>query len=398
MGNYTMKKPCILIMLHCEQDTGYAIGSLERAFEAAALRAGYESNQILWSYTQVVTPSDKTFQMGYYTSEDAEMLASIHKVHTIDTILAFDMPYPTPVGRQAHILGIKNIVSYWGASMSSINTGVKWLAKKAEWIFRKASAPTRFIFESEAMRLTATKGRGVPNGRTCVISLGVDTDLYKPCEGSKYAHSQFNIPEHRRIIFFSGHMEERKGVRVLVETMNSLDRIGKIEPFHLLICGNKGNESLPYEQLASNPKTRSHITFAGYRNDIPQLMQSSFLGAIASTGWDSFTMSSVEMLSSGLPIIVSELQGLKETIEPGICGEYIEPGKASQLAQHILNYNNDPDRYTTHCIEARRRATNLFSKETQIERIAHELISGRSRNQHTETGAPSKSYAPEGPQ
>jgi glycosyltransferase involved in cell wall biosynthesis len=364
----------ILIMLHCEQNTGYAVGSLERAFEAAAISSGFAPENILWSYSSVFSKGARIFELGYYSAEDTLKLQKIHNEYPIETILAFDMPYPTAIAKKAHNLGISNIVSYWGASMSSLNRGLKLIAKKLEWNLRKRSAPTLFIFESEAMRLTAIQGRGVPKPRTQVIPLGVDTNTFKPSPKSRYAHDHFNIPAHRNIIFFSGHMEERKGVRVLIEAMNTLKSLGAIEPFHLLICGNKGSESLPYEDLIAHPDTRNHITFAGYRSDIPQLMQSSFLGVIASTGWDSFTMSSVEMMSTGLPLIVSDLQGLRETTVPHQTGLYIKPGDYRDLAHKIIFYSCNRAIYEKHSMQARERAVSRFSIEIQVARLKSTLI------------------------
>jgi glycosyltransferase involved in cell wall biosynthesis len=360
----------ILIMLHCEQNTGYAIGSLERAFEAAAISSGFAPENILWSYSSVFSKGARIFELGYYSAEDTLKLQKIHNEYPIETILAFDMPYPTAIAKKAHNLGISNIVSYWGASMSSLNRGLKLIAKKLEWNLRKRSAPTLFIFESEAMRLTAVEGRGIPRQRTQVIPLGVDINTFKPHFKSQYAHDELNIPAHRKIIFFSGHMEERKGVRVLVETMNTLKKLDAIEPFHLLICGNKNSESLPYESIIFDTETRNHITFAGYRNDIPRLMQSAFVGVIASTGWDSFTMSSIEMMACGLPLIVSDLQGLKETIVPNQTGMYIQPGDHEDLAKIILYYLQNPRVYLKHSLGARERVISRFSVERQVESLS----------------------------
>jgi glycosyltransferase involved in cell wall biosynthesis len=275
-----MSEKHILIMLHCEQHTGYAIGALERVFEQAALSSGYASDRILWSYPKVFSPENNIFELGYYERKDALKLEEIHRTFPIDTILAFDMPYPTPVVKRARKLGISRVISYWGGSMSGLNHGLKLFAKRLEWYLRKRSAPNLFIFESEAMRLTAVQGRGVPKKRTRVVPLGVDTNIYTPDAGSKYAHDQLGIPRDRKIIFYSGHMEERKGVRVLIEAMNTLRKLNAIEPFHLLICGNKGSQSVPYEALISDSVTRDHVTFAGYREDVPALMQSAFLGVI----------------------------------------------------------------------------------------------------------------------
>ncbi|MDN3648166.1 glycosyltransferase family 4 protein [Reinekea marina] len=368
-----MSNSSILIMLHCEQNTGYAIGPLEETFKQAALLAGYSNENILWSYKSLNEPQERVFKLEYQSYEDAQKLESLHKEYSIETVLAFDLPYPSIIGTTARKIGISNVISYWGASMSSINSGLKLAYKRFEWIFRRKHAPNLFIFESNSMLKTATHGRGVPKKHTAVIPLGVDTSIYYPKKDSTYAHTLFNIPSNRRIIFYSGHMEERKGVRVLINAMLELERSNNLINFHLLICGNKGTESEPYLSLLQNSNAIDHVTFAGYRNDIAELMRSSFLGAIASTGWDSFTMSSVEMMASGLPVIVSELQGLKETIVPGECGEYIQPGNHTQLSQLITEYANNPQKHQSHSLASRARAINLFSKKNQIMKISNAI-------------------------
>ncbi|MEP1728008.1 MAG: glycosyltransferase family 4 protein, partial [Marinobacter sp.] len=299
----------ILIMFHCKQDTGYAISSLEKAFKQAATEAGFSEENILWSYKEVADKEPQAFQLDYYSENDAMNLRNIIEEYQISTILAFDLPYPSPVVRAARAMNVEKVVAYWGASMSSINSGLKLFLRRFQWILQARSAPDFFIFESNAMLRTATHGRGVPKSRTTVIPLGVNTDTYYPDPHDRSAYRLFNIPETRKIIFYSGHMEERKGVRVLINAMLELEKRKKLEPFHLLICGNKGNQSEPYESMLQSSQALEHVTFAGYRKDVPQLMRSAYIGTIASTGWDSFTMSSVEMLSSGLPLIVSELQG-----------------------------------------------------------------------------------------
>lgn len=368
-----MRHGSILIMLHCEQNTEYAIAPLERVFESAARLAGYGEDHIHWSYSHVYQPGARVHTLKYRSPQDARYLEEIIKQYAIETILAFDMPYPTPVARAAHKAGVKRIVSYWGASMSSINTGPKLLLKRLGWYLAAKAAPTSFIFESKAMLQAATNGRGVPRSKAHLIPLGVDTNVYYPEEGSYYAHTEFGIPKERRIIFYSGHMEERKGVRVLINAMLALEEKGQLDPFHLLICGNRENEASPFLAMLEGHKAKQHVTFAGYRRDIPQLMRSSFLGAIASTGWDSFTMSSVEMMASGLPVIVSELQGLKDTIETDVCGRNIKPGDASSLARHLLDYLANPIDYQSHRAAARLRAELNFTLEHQVQSLTRLL-------------------------
>lgn len=366
-----MPKPAsIIIMIHCEQFTGYAVGVLENIFLKAALLAGYTDDDIYWSYPKVYEPAPNIIECKFNNGENYPSLAEFIHRNNIKQVIAFDMAYPAdilPILRKA---GIKNIISYWGASMSSLNSGLKLAIKKLEWYLRPHK-PDFFIFESEAMQKTATHGRGVPQKNTAVVALGVDTHKYTPSyQTDTYAHTTLGIPKNRKIIFYSGHMEERKGVRIIMQAALQLAKEDKLGDIHFVICGNKNNEADTYTTMLESSPAKNHVTFAGYRNDIAELMRSSSVGVIASTGWDSFTMSSVEMMASGLPMIVSNLQGLGETIEHNVNGYHITPGKYAELAEHISTLTSNATLAAKLSEASRQRAEILFSQEYQIQKIA----------------------------
>lgn len=361
----------LLIMIHCEQHTGYAVGVLEQVFQAAALRAGYNEQQIFWSYSKTTNQHENIIECKFNDGQNYSEIIAFIQQHNIQQVLAFDLAYPADILPVLYKAGIRDIISYWGASMSSLNTGLKLAYKKAEWALRRYK-PQQFIFESEAMQRTATHGRGVPKARTHVVPLGVNTDTYFPAYlQDHYAHTVFSIPKDKNIIFYSGHMEERKGVRVIMQAAIELIDKQQQTQFHFVICGNKNNEADPYLALLKNTQAEQHVTFAGYRNDIPELMRSAAVGVIASTGWDSFTMSSVEMMASGLPLIVSNLQGLGETIEANINGYHITPGDYRTLAQHLMTLTTDLPLAQQFSAQSRLRAERVFSQQIQIDLLTN---------------------------
>ncbi|HEY6527937.1 MAG TPA: glycosyltransferase family 4 protein [Cellvibrionaceae bacterium] len=373
-----MNESQILLMFHCQQFTGYAIGVLEQAFKEAAYQAGFKEENIFWCFSQIIKPAPRTFECEYKNSSHASTLDAFLTKHNIQIALAFDLGYPAVASAILKKHGVK-IISYWGASMSSLNNGLVLLGKKIEWLLR-ADKPDYFIFESEAMRRTATNGRGIPYLKTCVIPLGVDTEKFFPdYENYFYAHEKLNIPANSKIIFYSGHMEERKGVRVIMHAAIKLFDADPTLPIHFVICGNKDGEEQTFLTIIKQTSAQEHVTFAGYRTDINQLMRSSSIGVIASTGWDSFTMSSVEMMSSGLPLIVSNLQGLAETIDSGTNGLLLTPGNADELAQKIALLTSDDLLRQRFSLNSRKRALELFSKNEQIKRISHSITSTLTR-------------------
>ena len=361
-------------MLHCSENAGYAIASLIDVFSKSAILAGFKGKNIFWSFQSTTSKNNShIIECDYYKTDTHQKLNSLLLDYNISTVLAFDLGFPCPVIAVLKRSGVKYIVSYWGASMSSICSPFKLKIKQMEY-YLTTNKPDLFVFESEAMRKTATHGRGINAKATRVIRLGVDTNKFFPrYNEERYTYQTFNIPINRKIVFYSGHMEERKGVRVIINAaIKLIDELNYFD-IHFVICGNKNNEADVYQQLLDNKKARGHVTFAGYRSDIPDLMRGSHIGVIASTGWDSFTMSSVEMMSSGLPLIVSRLQGLSETIANQKNGFLITPGDSTELAQKIKLLSTDKNLATEFSSNSRTRATDLFSIENQITLISNLL-------------------------
>ncbi len=369
-NEHKMNNAQILLMFHCQQFTGYAIGVLEHVFYEAAKKAGFTNENIYWSFSKLVsTSSERTIECEYKNPEHAKNLDQFLSSHEIKIVLAFDLGFPADVIATLKKHKVK-IISYWGASMSSLNSGIKLLAKKIEWAIR-TNKPDYFIFESRAMQSTATNGRGVPKNKTTVVTLGVDTEKFYPkYEDYFYAHEQLSIAKAKKLIFYSGHMEERKGVHVIIQAAINIFNQTPEYPIHFVICGNKPGEETRFLKALKSSSAEHRVTFAGYRTDIEGLMRSSSLGIIASTGWDSFTMSSIEMMSSGLPLIVSKLQGLSETIEDQENGFLITPGNAIELASRIRELIDNNELRNRFSLASRSRAQTQFSRQLQIKSLA----------------------------
>jgi glycosyltransferase involved in cell wall biosynthesis len=366
----------ILLMFHCEQAAGYAISTLEKVFYEAATRAGFSFNCIFFSFIKLNSESsNNVIEIDYNSPFNQVFINRFIKENNIKLVLAFDLNFPCTIIPLLKNAGVAYIISYWGASMSSLNHGLHLILKKIECLLRR-NKPDMFIFESEAMRATATHGRGLRRSQTDVIHLGVDTNIFCPdYNNSKYTYEQFGIPRCRKIIFYSGHMEERKGVRVIMRAAIQLVDIERFEDVHFLICGNKNNEAETFLAMLDNAKAKSHVSFAGYRSDISCLMRGSHIGVIASIGWDSFTMSSVEMMASGLPLIVSDLHGLSETTVHEQNGFLFEPGNHFELAKRIKQLVINESLACKFSRASRERVVNEFSKEKQIKLLSQHIES-----------------------
>jgi glycosyltransferase involved in cell wall biosynthesis len=164
-------------------------------------------------------------------------------------------------------------------------------------------------------------------------------------------------------------MEERKGVRVILRAAVELIQKINRSDIHFLLLGNRNGEERDFESLYRNTMAEQYITFGGYRNDLDCLLRSCHGGIIASTGWDSFTMSALEMASSGLPLLVSDLQGLVETVDDQKTGFLFKTGDHADLAQKIVTLCKDTALHATMSKNARKRVEEKFTMDRQIHAI-----------------------------
>lgn len=378
-----MKPDGILIFFHCRSNTGYAIGRLETAFFEMAQRLTLDTDKIHLGYSSLSggrpTFVEKHFEnIIEFDSADSSRknLDAIHnyiRENKIDLAFGFDQPVWRPAYPVMRKAGIRIFVSYWGAPMSSINSGVKLLLKRIE-VKLARNKPDHFIFESKAMADAAVYGRGIDSHCVSVIPTGVDTEKFKPVpDNYNYPYQIFQIPENRKIIFYSGHMEERKGVHVIIEAANELIRVRNRNDVHFLFLGNTDEQEKRFAPMYFGTEAEQHITFGGYRDDLNKILPSCYVGVIASTGWDSFPMSSLEMASSGLPMVASNLQGIGEGIDNGKTGYLIEPGDHLGLADRIEQLLDDSELQKGMGRAAREWILEKFSRDRQIENLTATL-------------------------
>ncbi|MEX0623693.1 glycosyltransferase [Saccharospirillum sp.] len=368
----------MMVLFHCESNPGYAASSHEHTFLDVARHFTDDMSQIHYAYANLeggMTPSlpcdlSNIIQLDTQWSDSSQLEAieNYIKSNKITRLLGFDQPVSHPAYQALRKGGIQTFVSYWGAPMSSINSGIKLILKKIE-VSARRYGPDHYIFQSDGMRDTAVKGRGIPASKTSIVKTGIDTEKYSPASTKHdYAHKCFDIPRNRKIVVFSGHMERRKGVHVILQAARVLTQDLNYKDVQFLILGNRPGEKEGFVEYLQDATVNEHITFGGYRNDVPNLLKSCSVGMIASTEWDSFPMSSLEMASTALPLVVSDLPGLNEAIteDTGLKFTTNDYVAAANTLHKLLN---SQDLLAIMGENGRKRVQKDFSKAAQAKGI-----------------------------
>jgi glycosyltransferase involved in cell wall biosynthesis len=140
-----------------------------------------------------------------------------------------------------------------------------------------------------------------------------------------------HAPEHDELIVgFVGTLLPHKGVHVLIEALQLLEG-GDIE---LIIHGDSFHASGYERQLRSLAVGDERIHFAGsYRHEeFREILAPLDLVAIPSLWHENLPTTGLNTVAAGVPVIASDVAGLRELVDDYDAGFTHGPGDASALA------------------------------------------------------------------
>jgi len=194
-----------------------------------------------------------------------------------------------------------------------------------------------------------------------VVPNGVDTELFKPMP---------NLTSP--IVLFAAGLDKAhyfKGVPVLLEAIALLKK--ENFPVRLRIAG-EGELKKEYQKQTNELEIQDQVEFVGLitHDRLPDFYSSGNLFIMPSVGQtESFSIATAEAQACGLPAIVSDLPGMRVTIEDGITGLLIMPGDSRDLARKIKMILSDPTRAAKMGQAGRERMEKMFSWKVMGERL-----------------------------
>jgi UDP-glucose:(heptosyl)LPS alpha-1,3-glucosyltransferase len=171
-------------------------------------------------------------------------------------------------------------------------------------------------------------------GRVRTIHNGVDTEEFRPGaaarEGSEL-RGELGIGEQDLVAAFVGGDWEHKGLRHAIEAL--ADAPG----WHLAVAGR--GQPRPYIQLAAGLGAADRVHWLGVRSDVRPVyaMADAF---VLPSSYETFSLVAFEAAASGLPVIASDVNGVRELISSGESGYLVEP-RADQIAARLRELADD---------------------------------------------------------
>jgi glycosyltransferase involved in cell wall biosynthesis len=206
--------------------------------------------------------------------------------------------------------------------------------------------------------------------RTCVILNGVDTNIFCPNKNAGTAiRTELGLSAEYLVIGHAARITPWKGQHHLLE---SFGQIAKRYPqARLLLVGSAIFDHDDYEKhLRARTKElglEGQVTFAGFRNDLPQILNAMDIFAYPSVEKDTSPLALLSALACGLPIVAFDIAGIREVLQADgiIVPVRDEQAMSNALEQLLVN----PVLRKQMQSQSRARAVAHFSLEKYIQNM-----------------------------
>ena len=227
----------------------------------------------------------------------------------------------------------------------------------------------RLIAVSEYTKKELAKYYKVNQQKITVIHNGVDTQKFKPTQNKKEAKTDLGFNPEDKIVLSVGRLYARKGLFTLIESMLPVAKKYKNAKF---VISGKGlaNETQKLIAHATKLGVTNNIIFTGYFPDkkLPKLYQAADIFAF-STFYENLPFAILEALSTGLPVVTTDVGGIPEMITNGKNGSLVKPFDSQELATRILDYLDNPKSSAEAGILARKTIEERFDWRLIVKKV-----------------------------
>lgn len=214
---------------------------------------------------------------------------------------------------------------------------------------------SRIIAVAQAASDNLTEA-GVSAKKITVIPNGVDPIRLYDTEELQKAKSFYGLSDENFVFAMVARVEDIKGHDYFIDAANIV--LEKHPEARFFICGT-GNYVTHVKNKIENMKLDEKVLYLGHVQDVTSIMNVIDVNVNASFGTEATSLSLLEGMSVGTPIIASDYGGNPELVRPGINGLLFESKNAQQLAEKMCSLIEDEELLS----QLKDGALKLYKKE-----------------------------------
>lgn len=196
------------------------------------------------------------------------------------------------------------------------------------------------IVVGERLKKDVIERFGVDQRRVHVMSMGVNTEVFKPMPKSE-ARQELSIPENEKTLLYVGNMIEAKGVLELVDAFKIIQE--KYPDAKLHMIGSDKDEAFMHifakHLLDNDVRIIHHLP-------MPQREIAKWIAAadvfVLPSHHEGFGLVALEAMSVGTSVVGTDVGGLSYLLSDG-AGILVEPKNPESLAEGLIQALSEPE-------------------------------------------------------
>ncbi len=232
-----------------------------------------------------------------------------------------------------------------------------------------------FTFKHADAAIVTTMGygatsRSVWDKKTFTIPNAVDAATFNPGNDGSIVREKFRLG-NGPVVLYVGRLVHHKGIEHLVEAMKHLS-----DETRLLVVG-EGPSKNYFKKRAIECRVFDRTTFAGR---VPfELLPKCFAACDAFvlpsvSRLEAFGIVALEAMASEKPVVVSDIPGVNEVIEPGKQGLLCQPMNPRSIATQVGTILSNPEMASQMGRSGRERVLKNFTMKAVAEQVENAYL------------------------
>ena len=223
------------------------------------------------------------------------------------------------------------------------------------------------VTTGESLRATLAAQMGLPEQRTASVPTGVDMSVFRPPGAPERAQSRarFGWADGCPVVGKAAVLRGWKGYHHFIDAAALVSR--RHPEVQFLAAG--GGDFSRRRQQVSSLGLQQVFTFAGHREDMPQVLGALDIVVQASTGGEGVPQALMQALAVGRPVVATAVGSVGELVRHGETGLLVPPGDSAAMAEAVVTLIEQPALARRLAQNGRRLVESEYSAELMADHM-----------------------------
>jgi len=250
-------------------------------------------------------------------------------------------------------------------------TSISWAPFIRRWLYNLSD---RIVVVSKETGIAFREKTGVHEQKITVVYNGVDTSVFEGYRKDE-ARKRFGIPESTVVFGTVSRLDRVKDHMTIANAF--ADVLSKRKDCLLMIVGD-GPERENIERKAHELGISKYVRMVGFTDEVYLYLSAMDL-FLQPSREEGLSMTILEAMASGVPVVATPVGGTPEMIEDGITGRLIEVANSHALSSAMIEFIDGPEKFSQMAQRAQEKVKKSFTLTAMAEgyeRVYKEVLSG----------------------